>query len=438
MPDLSAPIPDRRAERIVLGILAAAQFINMVDFVIVMPLGPQLMRSLNISPQQFGLIVSSYTVTAGLAGVLAALFIDRFDRKTAFIAAFFGFALGTLCCGWAESYVMLLTARAATGAFGGLLGGMALTIIGDVFPDERRGAATGALMSSFGLASVIGVPLGLKLSSWFGSWHAPFWMLGLPSLAVLAVSVWLLPSLRRHLSAERPNPMVEIGGTLANRAHLIALTLVGVLTGGAFLVVPFLGTYFVNNCRIAEPDLPWVYVIGGAVALCTSNLVGRVADRYGRFLLFSLLAPLSGLVMFAATVMGLEPLAVVALMTALLMVCNSGRMIVAMTMINAAVEPRRRGSFMGLNSAVQHLASGAGSFAGATIVGSDELQSLTGFGIVGAAALVSALASVPLAARLVRPRAASAELVPAELRAIASIPDSGAGDQKVVARCDAA
>src|SRR5215211_6640550 len=88
----------RRREQIVLLILAAVQFTTIVDFMIVMPLGPQLMRTLEIGPSQFGLIVSSYTFAAGVAGLVASSIADRFARRTLFMWLYGGFLLGTLCC----------------------------------------------------------------------------------------------------------------------------------------------------------------------------------------------------------------------------------------------------------------------------------------------------------------------------------------------------
>src|SRR5690606_3776686 len=141
------------------------QFTTIVDFMIVMPLGPQLMRKLEIGPAQFGLIVSSYTFAAGAAGLVASAIVDRFARRTTFMILYAGFLLGTLFCALAPSYPLLGAARVAAGAFGGILGRMAMTTIGDVFPDERRGRATGSLMSGFALASVVGGPFGLSLGT---------------------------------------------------------------------------------------------------------------------------------------------------------------------------------------------------------------------------------------------------------------------------------
>src|SRR5690349_10225280 len=163
-PQAASP-EQRRRERVLLSILASVQFTSIVDFMVVMPLGPQLRRTLAISPFQFGMIVSCYTISAGLAGLLASSVLDRFGRKQAFLSLYCGFLIGTLLCGLAFNYYSLLVARIVTGAFGGILGGMALAIIGDVFPEARRGRATGVLMSAFALASVVGVPVCLYLGT---------------------------------------------------------------------------------------------------------------------------------------------------------------------------------------------------------------------------------------------------------------------------------
>ena len=185
----------RRRERGVLIVLGSVQFTSIIDFMLIMPLGPQLMRTLGINAAQFGLIVSAYTIAAGVAGLVAMPIIDRFGRKAAFLTLFVGFLVGTLCCGLASDYGMLLAARLLTGAFGGVLGGMAMTIIGDVFPPNRHATATGSLMSAFSLASVFGVPFGLAIGTRYG-WATPFLILAAMGTLILAYAVWTLPTLK--------------------------------------------------------------------------------------------------------------------------------------------------------------------------------------------------------------------------------------------------
>src|SRR6202163_1071591 len=78
---------------IILLILALVQFTSIVDFMVVMPLGPQLIRKLGLSTRQFSLIVSSYSISAGVVGLLASSIMDRFGRKTAYLGLFAGFLL---------------------------------------------------------------------------------------------------------------------------------------------------------------------------------------------------------------------------------------------------------------------------------------------------------------------------------------------------------
>jgi predicted MFS family arabinose efflux permease len=227
----------QRQESLVLLILAAVQFTTIVDFMIVMPLGPQLMRTLRINTAEFGLIVSSYTFAAGAAGLVASSIVDRFARRTTFLILYAVFLLGTFLCGIAPTYYTLLGARIATGAFGGVLGGMSMTIIGDVFPDERRGRATGSLMSGFALASVAGVPLGLFLGTDYG-WHVPFLALVIAGIPVLILTPFAMPPLKDHVHKAHAHPIRSLVETFSSIHHLNAFALTTALMLGSFSVFP--------------------------------------------------------------------------------------------------------------------------------------------------------------------------------------------------------
>src|SRR5690242_19911893 len=172
------------SEWLVLAVLAALQFTHNLDYMIMMPLMPQFEREMAISPQQFGFLVSAYAFAAGISGLLAALVIDRFDRKRALLFLYAGFALGTFLCALAPGYLWLLLARTVAGAFGGVVAATTLAIIGDVFADSRRGRAMGVIMSAFSVALIVGVPAGLYLANRLG-WRSTFGVLGLVSAVVL-------------------------------------------------------------------------------------------------------------------------------------------------------------------------------------------------------------------------------------------------------------
>lgn len=397
-------------ESVVLLVLAAVQFTNIVDFMVVMPLGPQLMRSLKIDPGQFGLIVSSYTFAAGVAGLIVSPLVDRISRRTAFLTLFAGFLCGTFWCGLAPSYLALVAARIATGMFGGILGGMALAIIGDVFPEERRGRATGALMSAFALASVAGVPFGLYLGTHWG-WHAPFLALVALGCPVFVAAAWVLPPLRDHLGGPKRHPIRQIIDTFSHPNHLRAFALVVTLMIGGFAVIPYISTYLVANVGMPETHLPLVYVVAGAVTLFAAPLVGRLADRYGKLRVYRLVAPFSAMLLLLVTILPPVPTAVAVMVVAGLMVSNAGRMVPAMAMVTSSVLPSQRGGFMSANSSVQHIAGGLGSFLGGSLIGQTADGRMSNFPTVGVFAAVVTLCSLWLAGRL-RPAEAEVEASP--------------------------
>ncbi len=392
----------RRREAMLLLMLASVQFTSIVDFMVVMPLGPQLMRILKINPAQFGLIVSSYTISAGISGFLASSFMDRFGRKAAFLTLYTGFLVGTLLCGLAHTYHSLLGARVVTGAFGGILSGMALAIIGDVFPEERRGRATGILMSAFAAASVLGVPIGLYLGTKYG-WNVPFLILAGLGVPVLFGGLGTLPTLRDHVHhGPHPHPLLKIRETFSHPNHLRAFALTVTLMLGGFAVIPYIAAYLVSNGVVPEKRLPFLYVAGGILTLVGGPGIGWLADQYGKLKVYRVVAILSALLMIMVTNLPPVSLGVAMTVVGLLMLSNAGRMVAALSMITGSVESRRRGGFMSANSAVQHLSTGLGSFIGGIILVKAPDGTLHNFDKVGMIAVGATLLSLWLAG-LVRP-----------------------------------
>jgi MFS transporter, DHA1 family, inner membrane transport protein len=396
-------------ERIVVLTLASVQFISIIDFMIIMPLGPQLMRSLHIGPAQFGLVVSSYTFAAGCAGLIASSLVDRLGRKAAFLGLDAGFLIGTFLCGLAPTYGTLVLARVLTGAFGGILGGLALAIIGDVFPEERRGRATGALMSGFALASIVGVPFGLYLGTRLG-WHAPFLLLGVLGCPVWAMAAVTLPSLRGHLArASSGHPLRVVFETFTQPNHLSAFALVITLMVAAFTVFPYMSPFLVSNVGLAEEKLAFVFMAGGVLTLFSAPWIGRLADRHGKLRVFRVVAPVSAVMTLVLTNLVPVPDAVAIAVVAGLMVTNSGRMVAAMAMITSSVLPHRRGGFLSANSSVQHLAIGSGSYVGGLIIAQSADGQLEHFATLGVLSAAATMLSLWLAGRI-RPATASAEI----------------------------
>jgi predicted MFS family arabinose efflux permease len=388
------------SEWFLLLMLAALQFTVAVDFVIMMPLGPQLMRIFDINTPAFNLAVSAYAGAAGISGICAALFLDRFDRKMALIIIYGGFTIGTLFCGLAPTYVTLVLARALAGCFGGIVGGISLAVVGDLVPEARRASAMGTVMSAFSVAQVAGIPLGLYLADTL-SWHVPF-----VALAGLSAVVWVcalirLPRVRAHLAVSRSETAIRrFTAILFNGDHLRALAFMAVITLGGFMIIPDLANYLVNNVGLSAPELRCVYLVGGIFTLFTMNGVGRLADRYGRMRMFGIMLVCSMVAALLITHLPAVPAAVAIAASTFFMISMTGRFVPAITMITSSVTPAHRGGFMSINSSVAQFSSAVAAAVSGLIIHDGSGHRLLGFGLVGWAYLGWAVIGLWLGARV--------------------------------------
>lgn len=391
-----------KKERILLLTLAAVNFTNIMDFMIMMPLGPQLMRIFNITPQQFGGLVSSYTVSAGISGFFAAFLIDKFDRKRALTIMYIGFITGTLICGISQSYGILMGARIFTGIFGGVLGAIVLSIVGDVIPVERRGQAMGIIMTAFSVASVFGVPFGLFMAAkTVLGWHAPFLFLGFCGLPIGFLIYKYVPHINKHVKAnEGVTPLAVLKAIASSNNQLRALLLMMVIMMGHFSIIPFLSPYMVSNVGFTESDIAYIYFIGGALTIFTSPYIGKLADKNGKYKIFMIFVLLSTIPIFLITNMPQLNMFWALCITALFFIFSGGRFGPAQAMVTGAVDPRIRGSFMSINSSLQQLSAGMAAYLAGFIVTKSPDASLQGYHIVGYLAIVFTLFSIFIARQL--------------------------------------
>ena len=384
----STPLSARREFWLLLT-LAGIQFTHILDFMIMMPLGPQFREIFGISDAKFGVLVSAYTFSAGISGLLAAFYVDRFDRKKLLLVLYVLFALATLACGLASTYEALMAARVAAGVFGGVLSALTQTIVGDVIPAERRGRAMGVVMSSFSISTVAGVPLGLFLAAHF-NWHVPFFAIAGVSGLLIILAWQTLPPLRDHLKAARKlSPLGNMVDTVMNRDHQKALLFTFLMMFVGFVVIPYITLYTTSNGKLTTQQIPYIYLFGGIATLLSARWIGRATDSRGKVPMFRTLAlltiiPVMGMTLSAPLgLYGIIPVSV------LFFVFMSGRMIPGMAIVTSACNPPQRGTFMALNSAVQSLGMSAAAFLGGLIISRDAqglVLNYWGNGLVGVAA----------------------------------------------------
>ena len=380
-----------RRELWLLMTLAGVQFTHILDFMIMMPLGPQFTALFGISDAQFGLLVSAYTLSAGLSGLLASTYVDRFGRKRLLLSLYVLFGLATLACGLAPTYGALMVARIAAGMFGGVLSALCQTIVADVIPFERRGRAMGIIMTAFSVSTVAGVPLGLFLAAHL-RWHAPFIGIALLCAMLATAAALTMPVLDTHLrQPDRPSALRGIATVVRDPNHLKAFALAGLMMFSGFTIIPYITIFLQANVGVKAEDIPYVYLVGGGATLFTARWFGRVTDRVGKVVTFRRLVGVAIVPLVGLTLLGPLPLGVVLIVSTLFFVFQSGRMIPGMAILTSAVKPQLRGTYMTLLSSVQSAGMGLAALVGGQLISRDAQGHVLHYWV---AALVGAMAGL--------------------------------------------
>ena len=384
-----------------IGMLVAVNFTHIMDFVIMAPLSPFFKRAMSISTEQFGYLVSIYTFSAAVGAVFAFFNIDKYDRRTAMLLLYSGFIVANLLCALAPHYKFFMMARMFAGLFGGVLNVLIMTIIGDTIPIERRGKATGMVMSAFAGASVIGIPSGLILAGMF-DYHAPFWLLFILSTLVGIFLYLKFPNLKTHLESTKvkASPLEIITEFIQNKNVRNALLFIFLLMVGGFSVVPFISDYLVFNVGLNEDELKYVYLVGGVSTIISSILVGRLTDKLGKVKTFIVAALFSIGPLIFVTVLPPMQLMYVLMFNVLFFMTFGARFVPAMTLMTTCVVAHRRGNFLSVSSAVQSMGSGVAVLIASSIIGNSADGSMLNFGWVGMVATIATLLSIVFSLRI--------------------------------------
>ena len=355
-------------QRFATALLTLLQFAVILDFMIMSPLGALIMPALSMSAQQFGLVVSAYAFSAGISGLLTAGFADRFDRKKLLLFFYTGFLLGTVWCGLATSFEMLLLARIVTGLFGGVIGSIVMAITADLFEPALRGRVMGLLQGGFAASQVLGLPFGLFLATHW-DWHAPF--IALAAFGALGglLIAWRMKPVDAHLALPNDRSAFKhLLHTVANGRHLQAFAITALLTTGGFMIMPFASAFSVHNVGIALDHLPMVYLVTGISTLFVAPTVGRLTDRLGPLPVFYAGSGLTIAMVAIYTRLGPSSLALLILVNVVLFAGIFSRMVPWQVIVAGIPAPEQRGSFSAINAALQQLAGGLAALVSGHIV----------------------------------------------------------------------
>lgn len=385
MNQTSASAPSfTRYQLLVVVILAITQFTVILDFMIMSPLGDILMKSMHLIPSEFGLAVSAYAFSAGLSGFLTAGFSDKFDRKKLLLFFYVGFVIGTVLCGIAHTYWLLVAARIFTGLFGGVIGSISMAIVADLFALQQRGRVLGFVQMAFGASQVLGIPIGLYIATKWG-WEMPFLMVAALGVVMVGVIGIYLKPIREHLLVKNEkSAFVHLWHTLARRDYRIGFAATALLSVGGFMMMPFGSAFAINNLQVTEQQLPLLFMVAGLSTLVIMPFIGRFSDRVDKYKLFVMASIWLMVMCIWYTNLSVVPLWLAIALNVLLMAGVTGRMIPSSALTSAVPALEDRGAFMSINASLQQLAGGiAAALAGKIVVQQTNFSPLEHYDTVG-------------------------------------------------------
>ena len=382
-------------QKIIIAILALLQFTVILDFMVISPLGDILMKTLDMTTSNFGFAVSAYAFSAGISGLLAAGFADKFDRKKLLIFFYTGFIIGTVFCALSTSYMMLLMARIVTGLFGGVIGSVSLAIVTDLFVIHQRGRVMGFIQMAFATSQILGIPVGLYFANNWG-WHSAFIMIAVLGVMILIAIITQMQPIIKHLEVQSDkSPFLHLWHTLSNKQYQIGFASIAFLSVGGFMLQPFGSAFLVNNIKISHLELPMVFFFTGLSVLFIMPLVGKLSDKISKFKLFAAGSILSIIMILIYTNLNPIPLWEIVVINMILFMGIMSRMIPATTLNTAIPGLEDRGAYMSISSSLQQIAGGiAAVCAGYIVHQKTKTAPLENYDILGYVIAIITLCSI--------------------------------------------
>ena len=371
-------------QKFVIVILALTQFSVVLDFMVMSQLGDMLMKTMTLSTTEFGVSVFAYAFSAGVSGILTAGFADSFDRKKLLLFFYIGFVLGTLFCGFANTYPLLIIARIITGLFGGVIGSISMAIVSDLFELKQRGRVMGFLQMGFGASKVLGIPISLFMANRWG-WQYPFFM-----IVFLAFIIWLLilfkmKPINLHLDNQiKLNAFKHLVSTLSNRDYRVGFMATALMSLGGFMMMPCGSSHAINNLKVTADQLPFLFMLAGICTLIIMPIVGNISDKMDKFKLFTITSVWLIFMILIYTNLVPVPFWLVVVLNVFMMIVITSRMVPSIALVTALPELHDRGAFMSINSSLQQMSGGiAAAIGGMIVVQKDNYSPLENYDVLG-------------------------------------------------------
>lgn len=336
-------------------------FSSASQTMIISPILPRISEELGIADAALGTLISGYSLMLGIFAILAGPVSDKIGRRRILILGTATMTVALALHGLVQDYASFLAVRLFAGMAGGMLSGAAVSYIGDFFPYNRRGWATGWVMSGAAVGQIVGIPLGIALSGRWG-FRAPFYIFAV-TMAATVLLLWLRipqPPVKRTVGRLTIASAARDYVALLRRPEVRwASTAYFTMFLSIALFVIYMPTWLERDLGVTPNQIAMMYLLGGVANVMTGPQAGRISDRVGRRRIV-LLACVGLSVVMAATpwVVGSAGMAYPVFF--LTMVLIAMRISPFSALLTALVTDERRGSLMSLSVALGQMGMAVG------------------------------------------------------------------------------
>lgn len=354
--------------------------ISLGGFMMVVPLGPDLVKSIDLNPAHIGYLIGGAMFGSALLTWLLADQLDKYDRKSILVLFLLLRGLCLIACGFATTPLALIILFTLSGSFTGPASSVLMAAVIDVTPPQNRGRVMAFIGSAFSIAAIIMVPLSLLISLYF-SWQINFWIFGGLGIVLAILCVLVFPSMTLHIQANKQIKQKAVSLLLAQPKVNIALLVVAIQILAHFLIISNFSAYFQFNLAFPREDMSALYLGGGIASFIVLQFTGKLFDkgvRHQLHIVSALLVSLSLYLIFIAT----PQVNMLFVLFALMMTVSTVRMSATTSIISHLPAPPQRAAFMSINNSVSNVASGAAGFLSAALLTTTVDNQIIGMGWV--------------------------------------------------------
>ena len=332
------------------------------QIMIISPILPQIGEQLDIADAVLGTLVSAYALMVGIFAIISGPISDKIGRRRILLLGTGIMAVALVMHVLVVDYYSFLAVRIFAGMAGGVLSGAAVSYVGDYFPYNRRGWATGWIMSGSAFGQIIGIPLGIVLAGRAG-FKAPFLAFAVTMFLAFFLILFKVPQPDVKLSEER----LSVGRALRDYLGMLRRPEIAYASFAFFLMflgvslyVVYFPTWLERELGATPGAIATLFLVGGLANVITGPQAGRISDRVGRKGIILLSCTGLFVVMLSTTVL-VKEFWVAYPVFFMAMVLVAMRISPFSALLTAMVKDDRRGSLMSLAVALGQVGFAVGA-----------------------------------------------------------------------------